>query len=226
MLTVVVRTLIVYVVVIALLRLMGKRQLGELQPSELVTTILVSNLASLPVEDTELPILSSLIPIFLIVSLEIVLSVCEVRSQRVSALVSGRPKIVIQDGVVDQAALRQLRFGIDDLLEALRNKDVFDLREVALGIVETNGTLNIYKRFQNRAAENGGLGLKSTALDRPPIALVLDGEVQEDGLGLCAMTPAELRRRLEEMQLEPQSLFLLQLDSSGQLLAVKKEAEK
>ena len=226
MLTVVVRTLIVYVVVIALLRLMGKRQLGELQPSELVTTILVSNLASLPVEDTELPILSSLIPIFLIVSLEIVLSVCEVRSQRVSALVSGRPKIVIQDGVVDQAALRQLRFGVDDLLEALRNKDVFDLREVALGIVETNGTLNIYKRFQNRAAENGDLGLKSAALDRPPIALVLDGVVQEDGLGLCAMTPAELRRRLEELQLEQQSLFLLQLDSSGQLLAVKKEAEK
>ena len=225
MITVAVRTFIVYFLIIGMLRLMGKRQLGELQPSELVTTILVSNLASLPVEDTELPLVSSLLPVLLIVSLEIFVSFFEVRSQKVSGIVSGKPKVVIVDGRINQTALRELRFSIDDLLEALRNKDVFDPREVAYGIVETNGTLNVFKKFENREVFNADLQLKSGSVDRPPIALVLDGVVQDEGIALCAMSKDELKRKMDSLHLPLSETFLLQLDSDGKFFAVKKEAE-
>ncbi len=225
MITVAVRTLIVYILIIGMLRIMGKRQLGELQPSELVTTILVSNLASLPVEDTELPLVSSLLPVLLIVSLEILVSYFEVRSQRVSEVVSGKPKVVIVDGRIDQSVLRELRFSIDDLLEALRNKDVFDPREVAYGIVETNGTLNIYKKYESREVSNADLQLKNGGLDRPPVALVLDGVVQEEAVALCAMTQNELARAIDGLNLRLSEIFLLQLDSDGKYFVIKKEAE-
>ncbi|MEG2677401.1 MAG: DUF421 domain-containing protein, partial [Oscillospiraceae bacterium] len=173
-----VRTIIAYCLIIAVLRLMGKRQLGELQPSELVTTILVSNLASLPIEDADLPIVTAMLPILIIVSLEIILSIIEIKSQKVSSVISGNPKVVIRDGTIDQSALRELRYGIDDLLEALRNKDVFDFREVAYGIIETNGTLNIYKKFDRQNLTNDVFELKNRACDRPPISVIMDGVIQ------------------------------------------------
>lgn len=223
MLIVCLRTVIAYALIIGMLRLMGKRQLGELQPSELVTTILVSNLASLPIEDADLPLIAALLPILIIVSLEIVLSVLEIRSQSFSSAVSGSPKVVIRDGVIDQRALAELRYGVDDLLEALRNKDVFDFRSVAYGIVETNGNLNVYKKFDKQNLLNEAFELKSGGCDRPPITVVLDGQVQKDELKAAGMSEKRIIDLLSEKRLSLADVYLLQVDRDGALILVEKQ---
>ena len=135
------RTIILYLCVLFAMRLMGKRQLGELQPEELVSTILISNLASISIESEDVPITASLIPLFLIAALELLGSVVSFRSQKFFNFLSGRPKTVILDGKIDQNALRMLRLTTADLMEALRGKDIFDPRRVSYAVIETNGTL-------------------------------------------------------------------------------------
>ena len=136
------RTNLIYLCVLFAMRLMGKRQLGELQPEELVSTILISNLASISIVSEEVPITSSLIPLFLIAALELLCSVLSFRSQKFFNFLSGRPKTVILDGKIDQNALRMLRLTTADLMEALRGKTIFDPREVSYAVIETTGTLS------------------------------------------------------------------------------------
>ena len=145
------RTILIYLCVLFAMRLMGKRQLGELQPEELVSTILISNLASISIESEEVPVTASLIPLFLIAALELLGSILSFRSQRFFNLMSGRPKTVILNGKIDQNALRTLRLTAADLMEALRGKDVFDPRDVSYAVVETNGSLSVLcARKRNR----------------------------------------------------------------------------
>ena len=142
------------------MRLMGKRQLGELQPEELVSTILISNLASISIESEEVPVTASLIPLFLIAALELLGSILSFRSQKFFNLMSGRPKTVILDGQIDQNALRTLRLTTADLMEALRGKDVFDPRDVSYAVVETNGSLSVALRPEKEPATLSDLALK------------------------------------------------------------------
>lgn len=143
MILLIVRTIVVYGAVIFAMRLMGKRQLGELQPGELVTTFLISNVASICIEEPELPIVSSLVPIFLITALEILNSSAAWCLPAYARLLFGKQVTVIRDGRIDQKALAQLRITAGDLLEALRGKDVLSPADVAWGVIETNGTLSI-----------------------------------------------------------------------------------
>ncbi|MEG2053807.1 MAG: DUF421 domain-containing protein, partial [Oscillospiraceae bacterium] len=124
------RTLLIYAIIIFSMRLMGKKQLGELQPSELVCTILISNLASIPLESPEIPLISSIMPVLLIVCIEIFISKISTHSHKFATLISGSPKIIISNGKIDTLALKELRFTVDDLLEALRGKDIYDIEEV------------------------------------------------------------------------------------------------
>ena len=146
------RTILIYLCVLFAMRLMGKRQLGELQPEELVSTILISNLASISIESEEVPVTASLIPLFLIAALELLGSILSFRSQRFFNLMSGRPKTVILNGEIDQNALRTLRLTAADLMEALRGKDVFDPRDVSYAVVETNGSLSVALRPEKEPA--------------------------------------------------------------------------
>ena len=148
------RTIILYLCVLFAMRLMGKRQLGELQPEELVSTILISNLASISIESEDVPITASLIPLFLIAALELLGSVVSFRSQKFFNFLSGRPKTVILDGKIDQNALRMLRLTTADLMEALRGKDIFDPRKVSYAVIETNGTLSAALRPEHEAASH------------------------------------------------------------------------
>ena len=135
MLASVLHTVIIYAVVIFAMRLMGKRQLGELQPSELVTTFMISNVASICIDEPDLPLLSSLVPILLIAALEILNSTAAYYLPGYAALLFGRPVTVIQDGQIRQDALRHLRMTPGDLMEALRGKDIFDPRQVVWGVL-------------------------------------------------------------------------------------------
>lgn len=178
------RTILIYLCVLFAMRLMGKRQLGELQPEEFVSTMLISNLASISIESEEVPITASLIPLFLIALLELLGSVLSFHSQRFSNLMSGRPKTVIQDGQIDQQALRMLRLTAADLLEALRGKDIYDPRDVSYAIVETNGSLSVARKPSKETVTLSDLGV-AVQRTQATIPFVVDGQVLNDNLRFC-----------------------------------------
>ena len=208
------RTILIYLCVLFSMRLMGKRQLGELQPEELVSTILISNLASISIESEEVPVTASLIPLFLIAALELLGSVLSFRSQWFFNLMSGRPKTVILDGQIDQNALRMLRLTVTDLMEALRGKDIFDPRDVSYAVIETNGNLSV------RLAD---LQLKTTQTNAT-IPFVLDGQVLEDNLHWCGKNHAWLERTAEANTVLISEILLLVGNETEDYFLLKKES--
>lgn len=160
---VLIRSLILYIVVIFGVRLMGKRQLGELQPSELVITILISNIATLPLEDPDIPLFIGILPILTLVCYEVIMSWITLRSLRMRRMISGRPKIIIRNGQIEQATLQDLRLSVDDLMTALRSNQIFDPAQVQFAIMETTGTISVYPKPEYQPLTQGDVQLK-----RPP----------------------------------------------------------
>ena len=217
------RTILIYLCVLFAMRLMGKRQLGELQPEELVSTILISNLASISIESEEVPITASLIPLFLIAALELLGSMLSFRSQKFFNLMSGRPKTVILNGQIDQKALRMLRLTTADLMEALRGKDIFDPRDVSYAIIETNGTLSAALRPERQPATLADLRLAARQT-QATIPFVLDGQVLEDNLRSCGKDRAWLERTAQANTLLPEEILLLIGNETEDYFLLKKES--
>ena len=225
MISSVVRTVLVYLAVVVAMRLMGKRQLGELQPEELVSTILISNLASISIESEEVPVTASLIPLFLIAALELLGSILSFQSQRFFNLMSGRPKTVILDGQIDQNALRTLRLTTADLMEALRGKDVFDPRDVSYAVVETNGSLSVALRPEKEPATLSDLALK-VQHGQATIPFVLDGQVLDDNLHWCGKDHAWLERTAQANTLLVEEILLLIGNDTEDYFLLKKEPRR
>ena len=217
------RTLLIYLCVLFAMRLMGKRQLGELQPEELVSTILISNLASISIESEEVPVTASLIPLFLIAALELLGSALSFRSQKFFNLMSGRPKTVILDGQIDQNALRTLRLTTADLMEALRGKNIFDPRDVSYAVVETNGSLSAAPRPEKEPATLADLRLK-VEHSHATIPFVLDGQVLEDNLQWCGKDRSWLERTAQANTLLPEEILLLVGNETEDYFLLKKES--
>lgn len=205
----VIRTLLIYWLVIFSMRMMGKRQLGELQPSELVTTFLISNLASICIEDTTQPLASSVLPVLIIMAVEIFNSALCYRFPSYSRFLEGKPVPVIRRGKVDQSALASLRISGEDLLCALRAQSVFDPQEVFLALVETNGTLAVYPA-------------PSQSQSQPMLPLVIAGRIQGENLNLLERDRSWLEEYLKKHHLDLEKVFLL-LDDGKNQLCVRKE---
>lgn len=219
-----IRTVILYILVIFGMRLMGKRQLAELQPSELVVAILISNIAALPFEDTQLPIFSGVVPIFVLISLDVLVSLLDLKFKPLRKMVSGNPVIIIKDGNIDQYAMKEIRFSIDDLMAQLREKDVFDIDDVAFAVVETTGTLSVYKKYQAQNITTKMLGLeqrKNTQL--PPTILISDGEIIQDALNYCQITQSWLNEVLSNKKLKVTDVFLMTCNPDKDYVIVKKD---
>ncbi len=221
----IVRTVLIYLCVLFAMRLMGKRQLGELQPEELVSTILISNLASISIESEEVPVTASLIPLFLIAALELLGSILSFQSQKFFNLMSGRPKTVILDGQIDQNALHTLRLTTADLMEALRGKDVFDPRDVSYAVVETNGNLSVALRPEREPATLSDLALK-VQHGQATIPFVLDGQVLDDNLHWCGKDHAWLERTAQANTLLVEEILLLIGNDTEDYFLLKKEPRR
>ena len=221
----IVRTVLIYLCVLFAMRLMGKRQLGELQPEELVSAILISNLASISIESEEVPVTASLIPLFLIAALELLGSILSFQSQKFFNLMSGRPKTVILDGQIDQNALRTLRLTTADLMEALRGKDVFDPRDVSYAVVETNGSLSVALRPEKEPATLSDLALK-VQHGQATIPFVLDGQVLDDNLHWCGKDHAWLERTAQANTLLVEEILLLIGNDTEDYFLLKKEPRR
>ena len=216
------RTILIYLCVLFAMRLMGKRQLGELQPEELVSTILISNLASISIESEEVPVTASLIPLFLIAALELLGSILSFKSQHFFDLMSGRPKTVILNGEIDQNALRTLRLTAADLMEALRGKDVFDPRDVSYAVVETNGSLSVALRPEKETATLADLQLK-TRQAQATIPFVLDGQALEENLHACGKSSAWLEHTAQANSLLVEEILILAGNDTEDYFLLKRE---
>ncbi len=215
------RVLLVYALVIASLRLMGKRQLGQLQPSELVVTILVSNIATMSIEDVNVPLLGGIIPILTLVSFDVVLSALSLKFKAARRLISGTPRVIIRDGKVDQQELKELRFSIDDMMEQLRGNNIFDIRDVAFAIVETTGQLSVYPKFDAQPLTAGMIGLSGTAADdAPPVVIISDGVVIDSGLQYCNLRYEWLEKTVTENGYCTKDIFLMTCNRSADYLIV------
>ena len=210
---VIIRTGIIYFALLLAMRLMGKRQLGELQPSELVITILVSNIATLSLEDVEIPLLHGILPILVLVCLEVVMSWLSLKSVTVRRLVSGTPKVIIRDGHIDQKMLKELRFSVDDLMTALRSGGVFDVSEVQYAIVETNGSVSVSLKNDYQPAQRGDIRITPESLD-PPQILIADGALRENALAAIGQDRRWLESVLRVKRIPMQEIFLMTADRS------------
>lgn len=213
MLSTVVRTFIIYIVVIAAMRLMGKRQLAELQPSELVTTFLISNVASICIEEPELPLLSSLVPILLISALEILNSTLAWYQPGYARLLFGKPITVIRNGKIDEDALSHLRITPNDLAESLRGAEVFSPEDVLWGVVESNGSLSIAKK-------------PADGQSPPLLPILIDRHVYTDNLKALHLDDVWLKQTIAQHHLHLEDVLILLANEQRVLLLPKQNAHR
>jgi uncharacterized membrane protein YcaP (DUF421 family) len=204
---------------------MGKRQIGELQPSELVITILVSNIATLPLEDLNIPLVMGILPILSLVCFEVIMSWLSLKSKRLRHAVSGSPKVIIRDGVLDQKVMEDLRFSVDDLMTALRGNSVFDIADVQFAIVETNGSVSVYEKYAQRNVKNTDLNLTGTSMD-PPVIIVSDGKLITQGLNETGLKKQWVYDLIERKHMELSDIFLLTADKNGTYNLIKRSSGK
>lgn len=217
-----VRTIILYLTVIAAVRIMGKREIGELQPSELVVAILISELAAIPMQETGIPLVSGIVPILTLLSCEIVLSAVTMTSSRVRRLISGSPSVLIMNGVIDQKEMRRLRFTLDDLMEELRISGYMSVSEVAVAVAETNGKLSIFPTSENKPVTAGMMNL--TIQDGGlPSTIISDGDVCPQALKTTGRNMAWLGGKLAEQGLAPDDVFLMTVDRAGTTVIIPKD---
>ena len=223
MVTILIRTLIVYFTLIATMRFMGKRQLGELEISDLVTTLLLSDIATLPITNTEIPLSHAIIPILTLTSLEVVLSGALLKFPALKRLLSVRPAILVRNGRPDTKAMASARVSAEELLSQLRQKDVSDISEVAYAILESNGQISIVKKAAQREATAADLGL--TPEERGMMhLLVCDGRINRRNMTLAGWDEARLFRELTRRKVEISDVFLLLADDGGRVALFPREA--
>lgn len=205
------RTVILYIVIIVSMRILGKRQIGELQPAELVITILLSEILAIPMQDTSLPLMNTIIPVLLLVGFEIIISILNLKSVKFRSAMQGNPLIVIREGVIDQKQLKELRFTTDDLLEELRKKDIFDVSQVWYAIVETDGTLSVMLK-----ADEENIKIKDVNLQKPEnvykSVVISDGSLIEKNFPECNTTKAKVERLLRKKNLTVKDVMLMTMD--------------
>ena len=220
------RTLILYLLLIAGLRISGKRQIGELEPIELVLTLLISDLASVPMQDFALPLFNGVIPIVTLIALSALFSASSLRCVRFRDLVCGTPALVIQDGKLHQETMRRTRLTLDALLEQLRAQGVTDLNDVKYAVMETSGKLSVLLRSDCQPLTPRQLALTVEDDTFLPTVIINDGRVIHRNLTACGRDENWLRKQLSrEKASSPREIFLLTLDEQGQVFCVRKERE-
>ena len=219
-----IRTFLLYIVIIFAVRLMGKRQISALQTSELVVTLLISDIASIPMQNTGQPLVSGLVPIFTLVAIEIILSVMMLKSGRFRKVICGRPIVVINDGKIQQSELRRLRMTTEDLFEDLRQNSIVSISDVAYAIVETNGKLSVVKKPGKDSVTPDMLQLvvPDTGIET---VVISDGVISETSAKLCKKSVAWVEGVLKGKNLTADQVFLMTANTAGDFQIIKKEGK-
>lgn len=216
------RTLFLYLVLIFAVRLMGKRQIGEMEPAEFVVTMLVANLAAIPMQDGAIPLYSGLVPILTVLGMELVLSGLILRSVRLRRLLCGKPVILIDNGKILQENLKSARINMDELTGQLRAKDVLDIRTVQFAILETSGDLSVFPYPKEKPASAKDAGVQASG-QHLPVTVVEDGYLSRENLERAKKDKVWLEKVLSQHNCGVKETFLLTVDECGQVVWLGKE---
>lgn len=222
MIATIIRTFIIYCFVSLCVRIMGKRQLGQLQPGELVITILISEIAATPITDTNQPILNTAVSLMLLVSFEIISSLIARKSLKFRYATDGKPITLIKNGKLRQDNLKELRFTIDEVLSALRQKDIFDISEVEYAVVETNGTLSVLLKQDKQPLTQETYESPKKTTDAPCV-VIIDGNVIESSLEDSPVTLDEIKRKIKNDRIDIKNILLMTVTKSKKFLTINKE---
>lgn len=218
----VIRTIILYFFVILSVRLMGKRQIGQLQPSELVITFLLSEIASMPLGDPDVPLLLPVVCVTVLVSLEILLSYLSLSSVFVRRITQGNAIFIIKEGKIDIKQMKRLRFTVEDLMEALRQKDIFDINDVEYAIVETNGSLSILQKKSSMPPDRQDMKIKSKD-NGIPCVIISDGEVVKSNFEICNMNEKKLGNILLSENKTVNDIMIMTCDKAGNYFIAERD---
>lgn len=220
LITTIIRTAVLYFFLTFSIRLMGKRQIGDMQPNELVITLLISEIAAIPLQDTSQPLLLGIASIFILVILEIVMSVLSLKSLKIRKLMSGKSVVIIKNGIIDQHAMKKVRMTVLDLIELLRGQNIFDISTVAFAVLEVNGELSVLLKNSEQPATAGDLNIEKpdTAL---PLPVITDGKILPETLEALQIEEAQILKILKSYESDVKNIFLMTMDRYGNSNIIK-----
>jgi len=211
-----IRAAVLYLVLILVIRLMGKRQLGEMEPTEFVISMLIANLAAVPMQETGIPLLAGLIPILVVLAIELLLSVWVFHSVGARRFFCGKPVILVENGRLVQSGLRHSRVNADELTEYLRLQGVVDITTVKYAILETGGSISVLQYPKNAPASAKDAGVQVDEL-RLPVTLVVNGQLMKDNLPIAGKTAAWVQEQLGKYNCRIRDVFFFTVEPGGRL---------
>lgn len=217
------RTIIMFAIIIVSMRLMGKRQIGELELNELVVAVMISELATIPITDESKNLLDGVIPVVTLLLCELIVTFIAMKSVKFRSILSGNPSIILKNGQVNQREMKKNRFTMDELIESLRTKDITDISTVRYAILETDGTLSTILFKQHSPATHNAMGVEAED-NGLPMLLINDGRILKNNLKLRGLDENWLKKELQNRKISsPKDVFLLSVDDCGNIYFAPKE---
>lgn len=223
LITTIIRTIILYGFITFAIRIMGKRQIGDMQPNELVITLLISEIAAIPLQDVSQPILSGVVAIFMLIVLEIIMSVLSMKSITVRRFMNGKSAVIIKNGIIDQNVMKDVRMTVLDLVELLRGQNIFDISTVAFAVLEVNGNLSVLLKGGEQPVTAKDLGIKKEK-QALPLPVISDGKILTDSLKALNITNEDILKKVKANKTEVNNVFLMTLDRYDNICLIKKGA--
>lgn len=222
MLATLLRTIIIYILVLITMRLMGKREIGQLQPFELAISIMIADLASVPMSDIGVPIFNGVIPILGLLIMQMFISFINMRSISIRGIISGKPTILIYRGRIDEKALKKEKVTLNELQERLRQSSVFSIGDVEYAILETSGQLTVIQKPEKKMLTPADLNI-SPEYEGLPYDLVLDGKIMSNNLKAIGKDYNWLKKQVEKFKMKPEEALIVTFDGKEQIFCQKKE---
>ena len=222
MLITLIRSILLYIIVLIVMRIMGKREIGQLQPFELAISIMIADLASIPMSDVGIPISNGIIPILGLLVMHLLISIMNMKSMRAREILCGKPRILIYRGKIDQQALKKERFTLNELQERLRANNVFNLGDVEYAILETSGQITVIQKPNKRTTIPEDFNIMPE-YEGIPYDLIVDGKIMYDNLKTIGKNEVWLKKQVEKFNMKPEEALIVTFDGKGQIFCQKKE---
>ena len=222
MLITLIRSILLYIIVLIVMRVMGKREIGQLQPFELAISIMIADLASIPMADVGIPISNGIIPILGLLVMHLIISFMNIKSMKIRGVVCGKPSILIYRGKIDEKALKKERFTINELQERLRGNNVFNLGDVEYAILETSGQITVIQKTNKRTTIPEDFNIMPE-YEGIPYDLVVDGKIMYENLKQIGKNEIWLEKQVEKFKMKPEEALIVTYDGKGQIFCQKKE---
>ena len=216
------RAIILYIIVLVVMRLMGKREIGQLQPFELAISIMIADLASIPMTEIGIPIFNGIIPILGLLAMHLIISVINLKSLKAREIICGKPTILIYRGRINEKALKKERFTINELQERLRGNNVVNLGDVEYAILETSGEVTVIQKPEKRNTIPEDFNIMPD-YEGIPYDLVIDGKVMNKNLKAIGKNYSWLKKQVEKFNIQPEEALVVTMDGKGQIFCQKKE---